>query len=114
MLHINKIAKSLDARRQALVNFRRQLQALVKRSQTDATLAIEVVFSAAALDERCSASIRQSVELYHMLSVDFYWATQGRAAANLIKAQTRLAAEHQVIAAMVAGILKPPDRTQLN
>ncbi|MGY4509085.1 hypothetical protein [Bradyrhizobium sp. USDA 3650] len=114
MLHINKIAKSLDDRLRSLASLRRQLEALVQRAQTDATATIEVVASAAALDQRCIASIKQSIELYHMLALDFHWMVQLRAVANLVNAQTRIAAEHQVIAAMTERLLKSPGGTQLD
>ncbi|MCK1652688.1 hypothetical protein IVA88_14735 [Bradyrhizobium sp. 149] len=105
MLHINKIAKSLDERRTLLAASRRELEALLENLCAGVMLPIPVRLSAAVLDRRCSASIIESLELYEMLVIDPYiLGAQVRAVANLIQAQTRLAAEHQMISAMIEKV----------
>ncbi|MCK1438316.1 hypothetical protein [Bradyrhizobium sp. 15] len=107
MLHINKIAKSLDERRSLLAAARRELEAQLEPLDAGATLSVAVRLSAAVLDRRCSASIVESLELYEMLAIDpFILGVQIRAVSNLVQAQTRLAAEHQLISAMVEKVLK--------
>ncbi|MET4294242.1 hypothetical protein ABIB06_005444 [Bradyrhizobium sp. LB8.2] len=107
MLHINKISKSLDERRTLLAASRRELEALLENLDAGATLPVAVRLSAVILDRRCSASIMESLELYEMLVIDPYiLGAQIRAVSNLIRAQTRLAAEHQGISAMVEQLLK--------
>jgi len=115
MLHLNKIAKSLDDRRLLLAACRKELEGLIERAQSDARLDLEVSLSAAALDKRCCASIKESIELYHRLALDpFALFSQIRATTNLSNAQTRLAREHQLIAAMIERLRKAPADMQLN
>lgn len=115
MLHLNKIAKSLDGRRLLLAACRTELERLIERAQSDPRLELEVSLSAAALEQRCCASMKESIELYHRLAADmFALYSQIRATTNLINAQTRLAREHQLIAAMLERLLKAPASTQLN
>ncbi|OSJ14120.1 hypothetical protein [Bradyrhizobium canariense] len=107
MLHINKIAKSLDERHSLLAAARRELEAQLEPLGPGATLPVAIRLSAALLDRRCSASIVESLELYEMLVIDPYiLGVRIRAVSNLVRAQTRLAAEHQLISAMVEQVLK--------
>lgn len=115
MLHLNKIAKSLDDRRLLLAACRRELEGLIERAQSDPRLELEVSLFAAALEQRYCTSMKENIELYHRLAADmFALCSQIRATTNLINAQTRLAREHQLIAAMIERLLKAPASTQLN
>ena len=106
MLHIKKIAKSLDEKRTLLAASRKELEALLEKLEPNAQPPIVVRLSAASLDRRCSASLTESIDLYHMLMRDPYvFVSQVRAVADLVHAQTRLAREHQLISSMVEQVL---------